>query len=30
MKLADEIETVTLIPYDTARLRMAYLPIIAA
>ena len=30
MKLADEVETVTLVPYGATRLRMAFLPIIAA
>ena len=30
MKLAEEVETLTLVPYGAARLRMAFLPIIAA
>ncbi len=29
MKLADEVETVTLVPYGATRLRMAFLPIVA-
>ncbi len=28
MKLSDEVETVTLVPYGATRLRMAFLPII--